>query len=60
MKALIAALGIVLLGGCAAIAGNLPSMQHCTEVKYTRLGNQINVEAKCQAPIGGGNLPLPL
>lgn len=60
MKTAIAVLTVSLLSGCAAIVGNVPSMQHCSEVKYTRQGNQITVEAKCQAPIGGGNLPLPL
>ena len=31
----------------------LPSMQHCQQVKYERVGTEITVEAKCTAPVGG-------
>lgn len=50
---------IVLLSGCAQLAGIIPTMQHCDEVKYIRKGNQIEINAKCSAPIGGGNIPIP-
>lgn len=41
------------LHGCGAIGGVLPTLQYCHEVRYERNGNQIKVEARCQAPIGG-------
>jgi hypothetical protein len=44
----------VQLAGCALIAGALPSMQHCDEVSYERVGNRIELSAVCRAPIGGG------
>lgn len=40
----------VLVAGCAA----LPTLQHCDEVSYTRTGTQIEIHAKCRAPVGGG------
>ena len=40
--------------GCAQLFGSLPSMQYCNEVKYERRGNQIELTARCAAPIGGG------
>lgn len=48
-----------LLGGCASVLGNSPTFEYCNEVHYNRVGNQIDVTAKCAAPIGGGALPLP-
>lgn len=45
---------VVLLTGCAQLFGSLPSLQYCSEVSYERNGNQIKLEARCQAPIGGG------
>lgn len=47
------------LSGCAALVGNSPTFEYCNEVHYNRVGNQIDVTAKCAAPIGGGALPLP-
>lgn len=45
------------LTGCAQLAGSMPTFEYCSEVRYTRIGNQIDVTAKCAAPIGGGALP---
>lgn len=47
------------LSGCAAVAGISPTFEYCSEVHYNRVGNQIDVTAKCAAPIGGGALPIP-
>ena len=47
-----AAISHRLLTGCQAIS-TLPSMQHCQQVKYERIGTEITVEAKCTAPVGG-------
>lgn len=47
----------VIVAGCAAVAGITPSLQYCTDVTYVRHGNEIDVTAKCHAPIGGGVLP---
>ncbi len=49
----------LLLGGCSTVAGNLPTFEHCSDVSYTRKGNQIDVTAHCSAPIGGG-IALPV
>lgn len=46
---------LVFLSGCQAIS-TLPSMQHCQQVKYERVGTEITVEAKCTAPVGGSGL----
>lgn len=40
---------LLLLTGC----GSLPSMKACHNVKYTRIGADIHIEADCLAPIGG-------
>jgi len=37
----------LLLTGCS----NLPSMQYCQEVRYERKDLDIQVYAKCRAPI---------
>lgn len=42
--------------GCAQIAGNVPSLQYCSQVKYERTGADFTIEAKCSMPIGGGSL----
>ena len=58
MKPIIAILAL-LCAGCSTIAGNLPTLEHCDTVSYTRKGNQIDVVAHCSAPIGGGvGLPV--
>lgn len=49
MKTL-AALVLLLVTGCSA----MPSMKHCHEVSYIRIGADIHIEATCRAPIGGG------
>jgi hypothetical protein len=43
---------LLALPGCAAVAGLIPTLQHCHEVNYHRQGNQITLDAKCSAPIG--------
>lgn len=48
------------LTGCAAIMGASPTFQYCQEVHYNRAGNQLDISAKCSAPIGGGSLPIPI
>lgn len=55
MKAILVGAAIVL-SGCSQLAGNTPSLQYCSEVHYNRTGNQIEVQAKCQAPIGSSLL----
>ena len=59
MKTLLAIAALMMLGGCQFLAGITPSLQYCSEVKYERRGNQITLEARCAAPIGGsGGLGL--
>lgn len=29
-----------------------PTMEHCSEVSYTRVGANITIKAECTAPIG--------
>lgn len=50
----------LMLAGCAGIMGNTPTFEYCPEFHYNRTGNQIEITAKCAAPIGGGALPLPV
>ena len=53
---------LATLAGCAQIAANTPSLEYCSEVHYTRVGNQIDISAKCAAPIAqssGMAIPLP-
>ena len=52
MRALVTLLLLGALPGCAAVAGLIPTLQHCHEVNYHRQGNQITLDAKCSAPIG--------
>ena len=40
------------LAGCSAVAEFVPSMNHCSDVTYERHGQQIDIKAKCTAPIG--------
>lgn len=35
----------------SSLPGVLPSLAYCDEVAYVRKGNQIDVAAKCKAPI---------
>ena len=51
---------IAALGGCAQLVGNLPTFEYCSDVTYVRHGNQIDVTAKCAAPIGQSGMPVPL
>lgn len=58
--AIVAALaiaGMLLMTGCAQLAGVTPSFEYCSEVKVVsdRVGNNIdlNIKAKCALPIGG-------
>lgn len=48
LLAVLLAVLVLGLAGCPA----LPSMQYCDEVSYTRRGTEIEIEAKCRAPIG--------
>ena len=41
---------VVFVTGCSS----MPSMQHCHEVSYSRVGVDIHIVATCRAPIGGG------
>ena len=41
-------IALIALSGCAIT----PSLQYCSEVTYKRTGNQIDLSAKCSAPIG--------
>jgi hypothetical protein len=53
-------IGVVLclvLTGCAQLAGSIPSLKYCSDVTYVRKGNQIDITAKCHAPIGDDLLP---
>ena len=56
----LAILAVLALSGCANIAGNLPTMQYCSDVTYVRKGNMIDIKATCAAPIGQSGLPVPL
>lgn len=56
MKTIIIAIVILQLSGCAALLGNLPTVQYCDKVMYVRNGNAIKITADCTAPIGGGSL----
>lgn len=49
MKTLLALAALALLAACS----QLPSMQYCEQVQYTRTGNQITLHAECRAPVGG-------
>lgn len=48
------------LSGCAGILANSPTFEYCDKISYTRTGNQVDVQAHCSLPIGGGALPIPL
>lgn len=43
----------VLIAGCAAVAGVTPTLQLCSDVSYIRHGSNVDISAKCQAPITG-------
>jgi uncharacterized protein YceK len=45
------------LSGCAQLVGHTPSFQYCSDVSYARKGNQIDINAKCQAPLGSPGIP---
>lgn len=45
----------LLLNACT----NIPSMQYCDKVSYSRTGNLIHVEADCRAPVDIGMPALP-
>lgn len=47
------------LGGCAAF-WQQPTFEYCDRVSYQRTGNAIDITAHCAAPIGQGNLPVPV
>lgn len=45
---------LLLLTGCGS---PLPTFQYCYQVEYKRLGNQMELQAKCNAPIAD---PVPI
>ena len=45
-------IALIALAGCAPLASVTPSLQFCSDVTYKRTGNQIDLSAKCAAPIG--------
>lgn len=58
MKLSIALLALAC-AGCASVLGNAPTFEYCPEVHYDRVGNMVDIKAKCALPIGGGALPVP-
>ena len=40
------------LAGCSAVAELIPSLKYCEKVDYQRNGVNIDIKAKCTAPIG--------
>lgn len=50
---------VALCAGCAQLLANAPTFEYCQDFHYNRTGNQIEITAKCAAPIGGGSLPSP-
>lgn len=54
-RILLTALSLAACSGCATVAANVPSFQHCDQVTYTRSGNIVNLQAHCQLPIGGSS-----
>ena len=60
MMKTIAFAALIFLPGCASLVAQTPTMQYCSKVNYTRVGNQISMSAECAAPIGGtSNIPVP-
>ena len=41
-----------LLTGCSAVAEMIPSLKYCSQVDYQRNGVDIDIKAKCKAPVG--------
>lgn len=50
---------LLFLPGCASVLGSAPTFEYCDNISYVRKGNQIDVVAHCNAPIGGGSLAIP-
>lgn len=50
-----ALLPLALLGGCAAVAGRVPTLNYCESIGYQRDGNKIHLEADCQVPMDDGS-----
>jgi uncharacterized protein YceK len=40
------------LSGCSAVAEMIPSLKYCDKVDYQRNGVDIDIKAKCKAPVG--------
>lgn len=53
MRQLRYALILIFLAGCATLADYTPSLKYCHEVTYTRVGPDLELNAKCRVPIGG-------
>lgn len=52
MKFLIAAVLALSLVGCKVVS-EVPTMKYCDEVNYTRLGNDVVMDAHCTVPPAG-------
>ena len=52
MKLTVALLTAALLTGCSAAAELIPSLKYCSQVDYQRNGVDIDIKAKCKAPVG--------
>lgn len=48
MLRIIGLAAVLLIAGCAAIS-KLPTFEHCSEVRYERIGTAVSVDAKCTA-----------
>ena len=52
MKIIITLLAFSLLAGCSIAAELIPSLKYCDKVDYQRNGVDIDIKAKCKAPVG--------
>lgn len=43
---------LLLLTGCAQVSQIVPSLQYCDEIDYKRRGSDVELRAKCVAPVG--------
>lgn len=51
MKALVL-VAFLFLAGCSAVGELIPSLRYCSDVAYKRTGTDIDIQAKCRAPVG--------
>lgn len=52
MKTVLIVCAFAVLTGCSAVAELIPSLKYCDAVDYKRVGVDINITAKCKAPVG--------